>query len=184
MIGPVSLFSSKMDPMPSHPAIAKDCQRAIAATTQELMALAVARGCHHYAPMTDGWSAPSQLNDMLHEVLGCALLHFPMPDGFDSFRCGVMILSDIGNSPAWVAEAAAHFGIERRVGYVVRIAIESDGERGYWEQLMPLFPASSGDELLPGVSRFVSESKMSAGSGGAHRVWLRTNFRQRSQAFT
>ncbi len=140
------------------------------------MALAVARGCRHYAPMVHGHAAPPRLRALAHEVLACALLRFPMPGGFDAFRCGAMVLSDLNNQPGAISAAADYFDVAGRVGYVVCVGLACDSAHGFWERLKPLFPQADDCGLLPGPSRLVSETRMSGRFRGPVRIWLRTDY--------
>ena len=158
------------DPTPS---IASECAAARTADMLDLMALAVERGCRHYTAMAQGRSAPACLRSLRHEVLACALMNAPMPGGFDAFRCGAMILSDLSNRKDVLAAAAAIFGVERRIGYVVGLALEHDGEKTFWSDLHQLFPEAT-DEELPGLSRLVSETGVQRGRKELIRTWLRT----------
>ena len=145
---------------------------ALAAQVQDLVALAGERGCRHYETLSGGRKAPDSVRGLSHEVLACALMSGPMPQGFGCFRCGVMVLSDLSNRMDVLAAAAAIFGVERRIGYVVRLALEHDSEKAFWSDLGELFPDST-DEDLPGLSRFVSETR-ERGRMELIRTWLRT----------
>ena len=81
-----------------------------AAQVQDLVALAVARGCRHYETLSGGRKAPDSLRGLSHEVLACALMSGPMPQGLGCFRCGVMVLSDLSIRMDGLAAAAAIFG--------------------------------------------------------------------------
>lgn len=159
------------------PSIVAECEQAGLASELDLMALAVSRGCRHYAPMVQGRPAPAGLDTLPHEVLACAMLRYPMPEGFDSFRCGVMVLSDRSNQPAAIADAAAYFGVSDRVGYVVRLGLAHDDTPDFWRKMLPLFPKAANPDSLPGPSRLVSETRLSGGNRGPVRIWLRTAYR-------
>lgn len=154
-----------------------DFALAQSASAGELMALAVARGARHYASFANGYTAPAHLLSLGHEALACALMGFPMPDGFRAFRCGVMVLSDPSNSEGLLIAGAEAFGIGPRIGYVSRLALDNDAATPFWSRLSARFPVASTEEMLPGLSRFVSDPGV-----GRHRsplpvTWLRTRFR-------
>lgn len=156
-----------------------DCQDASVASDMDLVALAVARGCRHYAAFAAGHEAPRHLDSLAHEVLACALMRSPMHvDGFKYFRLGAMVLSDCGNEPAMIAAAADFFGVAERVGYVVRLGLAHDDRQEYWRKLLPLFPvvAEAGD--LPGVSRLSLESLVGNSKSSFRRQWLRTHYQR------
>ncbi len=156
--------------------IGAECEQAARADERDLIALAATRGCRHYAPMVRGHAPPPGLQALSHEVLACALLRFPMPDGFDAFRCGIMVLSDLNNQPSVVSNAADYFGVADRIGYAVRVGLKYDNAREFWEQMKPLFPGSDDTGLLPGPSRLVSETRVSGWLRGPVRIWLRTDY--------
>lgn len=159
------------------PSIVADCERAGLAAESDLMALAVARGCLHYAPLVEERSTPAELKALPQEVLACALLRYPMPEGFDAFRCGAMVLSDRSNQPAAIAGAADYFGVGARVGHVVRLGLAHDDGPEFWREMLPLFPDAANADVLPGPSRLVSETRLSGLNRGPVRIWLRTAYR-------
>ena len=158
----------------------RSCRAAAELSRDELRAVALARGCSHYAPL---WPelAPADRTDLPHEVLGCALLRgAATAETFQSIRCGAMVLSDLGNAPELVAAAAAQLGVSSRVAHLVRLALTADEHPEYWNPLLAALdqqPATEGD-FLPGVSRLVTETRLSGFGRGAARVWLRTHYRQ------
>ena len=87
-----------------------------------------------------------------------------------------MVLSDFNNRPSAVSNAADYFGVADRVGYVARVGLAHDNALEFWEHLEPLFPGSDDSGLLPGPSRFVSETRMSGRLRGPVRIWLRTDY--------
>lgn len=150
--------------------------RDAALSRETLMGIAVARGCRHYAPLVPGGMASTASHDLPHEVLGAALLRGPTDAAtFQAIRCGAMVLSDLGNSARRIGEAADYFGVAHRVAHIARLALEADTHPDYWTTLLALLPAAEAEtEFLPGVSRFVSETRMTGFGGGPARVWLRT----------
>ena len=176
----------KSKPLPGAAAIEADsaylrtCRKVADFAREDLLAVALARGCAHYAPL---WPDLDPVDPawLPHEALGCALLRGAADAAtFQSIRCGVMVLSDLGNAPELIAAAATQFGVAGRVAHVAGLALAADSHPLFWEQVrQALPPASPGDrEFLPGVSRLVSETRRSGPDAGAARVWLRTDYRR------
>lgn len=160
--------------------VLRACQHATRAPREELLTVALARGCRHYAPL---WPelVPAEQSGLPHEVLGCALLAGPAtPTTFQSIRCGTMVLSDLGNSPDVIAIAAEQLGVCSRVAHITRVALANDNHPEFWERVQAALPSQSiaEQDFLPGVSRLVSETRLSGLGKGPRRVWLRTEYRQ------
>lgn len=161
-------------------AFAQACTRAKALTRSQLLAVALARGCRHYAPL---WPelVPVNFCWLPQEALGCALLCGPeTASTFQAIRCGSMILSDLGNRSERIAQAAKIFEVAVRVAHLARLGQVEDDYPKYWVGILaalPDLPAGDGD-FLPGVSRLVAETRRSGPGRGAKRVWLRPDSRQ------
>jgi len=162
------------------PIVAQNCREAVRLGRNALLAIAIARGCHHYAPFVPSHVPKIDRLDLPHEVLGCALLRGPLDvDTFQTIRCGAMILSDLGNSPQIIAEASDGLSVASRVAHVAQVALSTDDHPEYWRNLLAALPpikANKETSHLPGVSRFVSETRMTGLGRGALRVWLRTHY--------
>ena len=155
------------------------CAEALTMSRAQLLAIALARGCRHYACL---WPEirPSDQADFPHEILGVALLAGPADAAtFQAFRCGAMVLSDLGNNPARIAEASSQLGLTARVAHVVRLGRAADEHAGFWDRILSALPPTANEEsdFLPGVSRLVSETRIAGPGFGRLRVWLRTNYR-------
>ena len=161
------------------PIIARNCREAVRLGRNALLAIAIARGCHHYAPFVPSHVRRIDRPDLPHEVLGCALLRGPLDvDTFQTIRCGAMILSDLGNSPQIIAEAVSILNVTSRVAHIAQQALSADDHPDYWRNLLAVLPAievSRETSFLPGVSRLVSETRITGLGRGAQRVWLRTH---------
>jgi len=145
----------------------------------ELLGVAIARGCRHYASFV----APEYIVDrpgLAHEVLGCALLRgMANLDTFQSIRVGAMVLSDAGCSPTLAVAAAEALGVESRLAHIARTALVADDRPGYWGEILTGVPAAieaKEVEFLPGASRFRLETGKRAPGLGAARIWLRTQY--------
>lgn len=146
---------------------------------RELLAIAVARGCDHYAPL---WPdlRPEDDPALPHEVLGCALLRGPADEEtFQSIRCGAMVLSDLGNSLGRIVLAAGELAVTGRVTHIARLGRFHDAHPGIWRPLLAALPkpGQADETFLPGVSRLVRETFVRGGGRGPERTWLRTAYR-------
>lgn len=156
------------------------CGEAVDLSREELLAVAVARGCRHYAPLWPDLT-PVDRASLPHEVLSCALLHGPVDAAtFQSIRCGAMVLGDLGNAPELIAAAAERFGVTGRVAHIARLGVTEDLHAEFWAQVLVALPAGLPEEqdFLPGVSRLVAETRLSGPGKGPARVWLRTQYRR------
>lgn len=159
----------------------RSCQDAAKLMPDELRAVALARGCSHYAPL---WPelTPADRAGLPHEVLGCALLRGPTTaETFQSIRCGAMVLSDLGNDPKLIADAAEQLGVTGRLAHLVGLGLAVDQHPDFWNRIRSAMAASGGAEeqdFLPGVSRFVWESRLGGPGLGPVRGWLRTQHRR------
>jgi hypothetical protein len=163
------------------PDIRRACRAAGRLGRDELIGIAVARGCRHYAAFV-----PPELvkdrPDIPHEVLGCALLAGPQEvETFRGIRVGAMILSDAGNSAHAMADAADAFGVTARLLHIARIGAEADNRPDFWRDVLAHLPATdsaSEPRFLPNASRFSVEGRLNGHGRGADRVWLHTNYRR------
>lgn len=161
-------------------AVSVGCREVASRSRRELLAIAVARGCWHYATM---WPdiAPDERSTLAHEVLGCALLRGPTDvDTFQSIRCGAMVLSDLNNSPESIAMAAYELGVARRVAHIARLGRIHDERPDFWRRILDALPATapSEQEFLPGLSRLVLETLVLGRGRPPERTWLRTDYRR------
>ena len=152
-------------------------------TREELVAVALARGCRHYAPV---WPEiiPADLRDLPHEILGCALLWGRRDAAtFQAIRCGAMVLSDLSNAPERIAGAAVALGVAGRVAHLARLGLRHDRHPVFWQDLVARLPAPALVErqFLPGRSRFTLET-FEHKSGRMESTWLRTAYPRTSQA--
>jgi hypothetical protein len=93
-----------------------------------------------------------------------------------------MVLSDVNNDPEAIAAAAEYFGVRDRVAHIVHLGLEYDQSQPFWQKLSPLFSKTTAHEDLPGLSRLVSETRMTPNKGGPLQIWLRTAFRKHFSA--
>lgn len=156
------------------------CREAAGLSSDELRAVAVARGCSHYAPLWPGLT-PADRPELPHEILGCALLRGPAnAETFQSIRCGAMVLSDPGNSAELIAAAAGRLHVTVRVAHIARVGLKVDSHPEFWDRVLQALrdPSPAESEFLPGVSRLVAETRLSGSGKGAARTWLRTRYRR------
>ena len=165
------------------PEFARELRKVTALSRDELIGIAIARGCHHYSPFV-GKELIADRRDVPHELLGCALLCGPPNlDTFQAIRVAAMVLSDAGCSPDRVARAAEALGMSSRLAHIARVALKVDDSPAYWRgilaQLPPHDPAAEAD-FLPNVSRFSLETGKPGPGLGPIRVWLRTDYTKSS----
>lgn len=161
-------------------AVLADCRAAANLSRRKLLAMAVARGCWHYATL---WPdiAPDGRSTLRHEFLGCALLRGPANvETFQAIRCGAMVLSDSGNSPELIALAAQELGVAGRVAHVARLGAAHDERPAFWRRMLAALPAAAPREqdFLPGLSRLVLETLVLGRGRAPQRIWLRTDYRR------
>lgn len=96
---------------------------------------------------------------------------------FQAIRCGAMVLSDLGNSPQRIAEAADFFGVVHRVAHLARLGLEFDRHPEFWQAVLDALPPAAGEEdFLPGLTRFTSDTGMRGLGRGPSRTWLRSRY--------
>jgi hypothetical protein len=152
------------------------CREAAVWSRAELLALAIARGCFHYAAF---WpQLPAVRGGLPHEVLGCALLRGPAEvETFQAIRCAAMVLSDWHNDPEVLGEAAVRLDVAGRVAHLAELGWRYDSRPEYWAAVLAGLPEGLAEEdFLPGVSRLSCETFESATSRSLARTWLRTDF--------
>ena len=154
------------------------CRQAEKLTRDDLLGVAIARGCTHYAPL---WpNLRDEDSDWLpHEVLGCALLRgVADAETFQAIHCGAMVLSDLHNDPALIAAAAERLAVLPRVTHLAKQGLHGDDQPEFWMQVRRRLPdlASAEAEFLPGLSRLRLETGRAGLDQGARFVWLRTAY--------
>jgi len=181
---PAAIFSPEATATRATPTIAEACQAALSLSADELLRIAIARGCDHYAPfIPDATSGPdAEHDDLPHEVLGAALLQGERnEETFGNIRCAAMILSNPGNSPQKIAEAASFFGVTPRVIHIARLALSIKDRPDYWTKIINSCPQTiiTDEEaaFLPGISRFTTQTWTRPPARKFIQTWLRTNIK-------
>jgi hypothetical protein len=153
------------------------CHDAVRRARDDLLAMAVARGCDHYRPFLLPEIELRDDGDIPNEILACALMRGPRDaPTFQAIRCGAMVLSDLDNSPEAVAQAAHVMGVSNRVRHVAKVALSGDRHPEYWRHVLDLLTGLEPDsesEFLPSVSRLTSETHWTRAGRGVRREWLR-----------
>lgn len=156
------------------------CRVAAGLSPDALRAVAIARGCSHYAPLWPNLTSADRAG-LPQEALGCALLRGPATaETFQSIRCGAMVLSDLENSPEMIAAAAEQMDVAGRVAHIVRLGLSADVHPEFWAAVRVALHDVAADEedFLPGLSRLVAETRLSGPEKGPVRTWLRTQYRR------
>ena len=149
---------------------------------EELIGIAVARGCHHYARFTDA-SLTMVCPELPHELLGCALLRGPADvNTFQSIRVGAMVISDLGNDPGAIGDAAAFLRVEGRAVHIAKLALKVGDRPDFWQAVLAELPPAEDDfeaTFLPDITRFRSECPKTGPGQSSSTVWLRTYYARR-----
>jgi hypothetical protein len=153
-------------------------QRAADLDRDQLFRIAVARGCRHYAPFLPPGLEASDDPEIPHEALGAALLCGPTDAAtFQAIRCGAMVLSDLNNSPSIIADISEQLGVAHRTAHIARLGLAADTHPDFWQQVLRELPSAvSEGDFLPGISRFISETRQPNWRSAPVRVWLRTHY--------
>ena len=145
---------------------------------EQLLRIAVARGCRHYSPLLSPGMEPRDDPEIPHEALGAALLCGPADAAtFQAIRCGAMVLSDLKNSPRAIDDVSRQLGVAHRAAHIARLGLAADTHPDFWERVLRELPSAvREDDFLPGISRFTSETRQPGGRSAPVRVWLRTHY--------
>ena len=144
----------------------------------KLEALAVARGCTHYA--SPGMILPAVSEaDFTNEELAIALLSPALAYSAHTIRVGGAMLSAIGSDPKLIARLATQEGAVAPVRYIANAALQFEPENAYWTGLLELLPQTLpiADGVMPHPTRFVSMTGITRGKVGRVVVWLRPTAR-------
>ncbi len=151
----------------------------------ELIGLAIARGCQHYqggperVPVT-----PLSREAFSDEELAIALLSPCLPYSPRAVRVGAQMLGSNGNQPQRLALLARKERAENVVRYIAAAGRLTEPQESFWPELLaalpPASPLPSGFPagVLPHPSRFRSETGLTDPSdpatlGGPQVRWLR-----------
>jgi len=141
------------------------------ASRESLYAEAVARGADYFRPFANGVRRVADLALVPHEALGCALLAGPeIGATFHSIQVGAMILSDLNNDPAVMADCAVEFEVTFRLMALAEIAMRADDNLCFWQATRQALKARGcycTDSFIPGRSRLISKTD---------KRWLRTSY--------
>ena len=148
----------------------------------DLMALATARGCHHYRTGETMVRNPvvshAEFDD---EELAVTLLSPCLPYDPRLLRIGAQMLARHGNRPTRLAFLARSERAQMVVRYVAHAGQLTEPQERFWSELLANLP-SGGPEPPPGVMPHPSRFRLEAGltnpkngrtRGGPLRVWLR-----------
>ncbi len=149
------------------------------ATADQLLELAVERGCRHYAP--PGWQpgrTPDPGRERLSDAeLAIALMSAAQQGDARHIRCAAQLLGAPGLCPRELARLARMERCVPALRHIAEAAVRHDpGHAGFWQELLaglPPVPALP-QGRLPHYSRFLIQ----AGWTPRHRparpaVWLR-----------
>lgn len=146
---------------------------------EALLRLAVARGCHHYAPQDPG-SQALMLDDpgteiLGNEELGVAMITAAQRHEPQLIRCAAQLLSATDISAAKLARLAQMERCAPLLAYIARHALKWDvSRRDFWSDLLDRLPPGGprSSVLWPHPSRFVIQAGYQRGGGAPAPVWL------------
>jgi hypothetical protein len=124
-----------------------------------LIALAVARGCHHYASARAPLVAPPSEKALSDDELTILLLVGENAYEPTTIRCAAQLARSPRVTPAKLVRLAVMEKCERVLAHIARAGLDHDLEgRPFWQALIDLLPATSTrpEPDLPHWSRFVS----------------------------
>lgn len=144
-------------------------------SADELMSIAIQRGCRHYAPLTRVRSADPGEARLPDEVVAVALMRGDPSERFDHIRAGAMLLSKLSNDPAEIGRYAKAFGVEDRIRHVAETAISVGDHYDFWKGIIESLGRveMGARDRLPGFSRFMSLSGVVRPGQPRRNVWLR-----------
>lgn len=139
-----------------------------------LIALAVARGCFHYAQGTTPILNPSSRESLGDDELTILLIIGENPHNPTAIRCAAQLARSPHIDPVRLARLAIMEKCERVLGHIARSGLEHDREGSkFWSELLNHLspPAARPEPSLPHWSRFVSMPGRQR-HGPAPTVWL------------
>ena len=143
-------------------------------SVDSMIALAVARGCRHYAPAAQALESPPGLSDLTNEELTILLLSGENPYEPTAIRCAAQLARSPDVDPTRLAFQAVKEKTERVLAYIARSGIVHDCEgQGFWTRVLARFPRTEArqEPELPHWSRFASMPGLQRG-GQAPTIWL------------
>ena len=124
-----------------------------------LIALAVSRGCLHYAAGNEPVPNPPPREALGDDELTILLLCGENSYESTAIRCAAQLARSSRVEPARLARLAVMENVERSLAHIARAGIAHDTEgRSFWQDVLNQLPAASprSEPDLPHWSRFVS----------------------------
>ncbi len=148
------------------------------ADADDLLRLAVARGCHHYMPSD---YAPTGAKDIgkqrfSDEELGVAMLSAAQRTDPRLMRCAAQLLSGPNIDARTLTKLARMERCTPLLAYIARHARDFDTERrAFWLAILDRLPQTPlhSSEFWPHPSRFMLQAGYKRGGGAPAAIWLR-----------
>lgn len=126
---------------------------------EEMIALAVHRGCKHYAPGTPSLRNPPSVGSLDNDELTILLITGENPYNPTAIRCAAQLARSPNINPKKLARIAIQQKTERVLAYLARAGREHDPEgAAFWEAILDALPPQTDaiEPDLPHWTRFVS----------------------------
>lgn len=148
------------------------------ARPEDLLGLAAARGCHHYAPSDIDVRAVRDpgTQALSDEELGIAMISAAQENDPRLIRCAAQLVSGPALSAAKLSRLAVMERCTPLLAYIASHAVEADTERpAFWKELLGYLPeaAPKTSAQWPHPSRFMIQAGYQRGGGAPASVWLR-----------
>lgn len=143
-------------------------------SVDRMIAVAVARGCRHYAPTVRAPVSPPALSDLSNEELTILLLLGENSYEPYAIRCAAQLARSPDVDPARLSFMAVREKTERVLAHIARSGIAHDCEgQGFWTSVLAHLHLTGTREEpdLPHWTRFVSMPGLQRG-GVAPTTWL------------
>lgn len=114
-----------------------------------------------------------------NESLGVSLLVGEIINTSRYIRVGTMVLSASQNNTDIIISEAIRLNVQNRLSHIAKLAISYKDNMSFWERIiagvgdLELLPADQPEGLFPGLSRFISETRMSGFGRGPVGQWLK-----------
>ncbi len=142
---------------------------------QNLMALAVGRGCRYYAGAAGDAPQDPGPERVSNEELAIALLHGGIEWSPEALRMGAAMVAAAGNDPAILARLARMERCEAMLAAVARAGHQFEPDNPFWTRLIDLLPKAPDvpEGILPHPTRFVAMTGWTRAGRGTRAQWIR-----------
>ena len=141
----------------------------------ELQALAVQRGCRHYATGDEPVAPLASVAQLSNEELAVALLCVALPYDPQSIRCGAAMVGAEGNSPGKLCWLAIQERSLVPLRHVAESGLKYEPDNQFWRDLLACMPASAPPKsgIMPHPTRYVAMTGFTRNGPGVVIEWQR-----------